>query len=234
MKELLNSENQKSLGANQRTAIFISHATPDDNKFTAWLSAKLMALGYTVWCDLFNLPKGCVFWDQIETQIRDHSCVFIPVLSTISNRRDGVLKEIAVAEKTQKKLVDDTFICPLRIDQNLSYDDINVSLVRSNIIDFSLFIDDKNSFLWTTGFVPRLQTALGLEVPSPIHIAIDKGDAEISIVTKDILALTKLNYNACQYGDHIPVTLRFADKIGEILTAYPKIKTPPLAFKYYI
>ena len=98
----------------------------------------------------------------------------------------------------------------------------------------ALFIDDKNSFLWTTGFVPRLQTALGLEVPSPIHISIDKGDAEISTVTKDILALTKLNYNACQYGDHIPVTLRFADKIGEILTAYSETKTPPLAFKYYI
>ncbi len=137
MKELHISQNQKSKGADQRTSIFISHATPDDNEFTAWLSTKLMALGYTVWCDLFNLPKGCVFWDQIETQIRDHSCVFIPVLSTISNRRDGVLKEIAIAEKTQKKLGDDTFICPLRIDQSLSYDDINVSLVRSNIIDFS-------------------------------------------------------------------------------------------------
>jgi hypothetical protein len=48
------------------------------------------------------------------------------------------------------------------------------------------------------------------------------------------MALTKINYNACIYADGMPVTLRFADKIGEILTASTDIKTPPLAFKYYI
>lgn len=52
--------------------------------------------------------------------------------------------------------------------------------------------------------------------------------------TKDISALTKLNYNACIYADGVPVTLRFADKIGEILTASTDIKVPPIAFKYYI
>ena len=39
---------------------------------------------------------------------------------------------------------------------------------------------------------------------------------------------------ACIYADGVPVTLRFADKIGEILTASTDIKAPPLAFKYYI
>jgi hypothetical protein len=48
------------------------------------------------------------------------------------------------------------------------------------------------------------------------------------------MALTKLNYNTCIYADGVPVTLRFADKIGEILTASVEIKAPPLAFKYYI
>ena len=46
-------------------------------------------------------------------------------------------------------------------------------------------------------------------------------------VLKDILALTKLNYNACIYADGEPVTLRFADKIGEILTASNEIQAPP-------
>ena len=98
----------------------------------------------------------------------------------------------------------------------------------------SLIIDEKNAFLWTVGYVPRIQTALSLEVPNPIRISINKGNADIHQVLKDIMALTKLNYNACIFGDGIPVTLRFADKIGEILTACPEIKTPPLAFKYYI
>lgn len=98
----------------------------------------------------------------------------------------------------------------------------------------ALIINPKSGFLWTIGYVPKIQTVLSMEVPNPIFIEIDKGDAEIVQVLKDILALTKLNYNACIYADGIPVTLRFADKIGEILTASKDINVPPLAFKYYI
>ena len=95
--------------------------------------------------------------------------------------------------------------------------------------------DDRRAMLWTKGFVPRIQTALGLEAPSPLDIRIDKGDADLDVVLRDILALTKLNYNACQYGDGLPVTLRFADKIGNILTATAEqANCPPLSFKYYI
>ncbi|HNQ78978.1 MAG TPA: hypothetical protein PKJ37_10830 [Acidobacteriota bacterium] len=98
----------------------------------------------------------------------------------------------------------------------------------------AFIIDNRSAFLWTIGYVPRIQTALSMEVPNPLFIEINKGTADISQVLKDIMALTKLNYNACIYADGLPVTLRFADKIGEILTASANIKVPPLAFKYYI
>ena len=39
------------------------------------------------------------------------------------------------------------------------------------------------------------------------------------------MSLTKLNYNACIYGDGLPVTLKFADSIGEILTAGKDLDT---------
>lgn len=100
------------------------------------------------------------------------------------------------------------------------------------------FIQNEHSaFLWTQGFVPRLETSLALEVPNCLSINISKGEKDIDTVCKDILALTKLNYNACIYGDGLPVTLRFADNVGEILTAVPLYElkdTPPLAFRYYI
>ena len=51
---------------------------------------------------------------------------------------------------------------------------------------------------------------------------------EIVQVLNDILALTKLNYNACLFGDGSPVTLRFADSVAEILTAGPCAGEPPL------
>lgn len=85
------------------------------------------------------------------------------------------------------------------------------------------------------GVVPRLQTYAGREVPNPLSIEISRGEAAIEQVMADVLALTKLNYNTCIYGDGIPVTLRFADAVGEILTAAPrKNELPPLPFRYHI
>lgn len=90
-------------------------------------------------------------------------------------------------------------------------------------------------YLWTKGYVTRLQTYAGREVPSPLTIEIVRGNADIEQVMGDVLGLTKLNYNACIYGDGVPVTLRFADTIGEILTAAPRSEDlPPLPFRYYI
>ena len=71
-------------------------------------------------------------------------------------------------------------------------------------------------------------------MPWPLSIDVCRGDADIKVILRDILALTKLNYNSCIYGDGIPVTLRFADAVGEILTAGPLGTIPPLAFKHYI
>lgn len=94
---------------------------------------------------------------------------------------------------------------------------------------------ETRGYLWTKGYVPRLQTYAGREVPSPLTIEIARGYADIEQVMADVLGLTKLNYNACIYGDGVPVTLRFADSVGEILTAAPrKNELPPLPFRYYI
>lgn len=90
-------------------------------------------------------------------------------------------------------------------------------------------------YLWTKGFVPRLQTYAGREVPSPLSIEIVRGLADIEQVMADVLGLTKLNYNACIFGDGVPVTLRFADTVGEILTAAPRKEVlAPLPFRFYI
>ncbi|MEW6488533.1 MAG: hypothetical protein AB1578_11555 [Thermodesulfobacteriota bacterium] len=89
--------------------------------------------------------------------------------------------------------------------------------------------------LWTRGFVPRLRTYPGREVPNPLQIEVCRGEESIETVMSDVLSLTKLNYNACQFADGLPVTLKFANAVGEILTAGPLRKdVPPLPFKYYI
>ena len=97
--------------------------------------------------------------------------------------------------------------------------------------------DDRTAFLWTRGLVPRLRTYPGREVPNSLLVDVCRGSASIETVLKDIMGLTKLNYNACIFADGDPVTLKFADAVGEILTAGPialKSDEPPLPFKHYI
>jgi hypothetical protein len=98
----------------------------------------------------------------------------------------------------------------------------------------ALKINDNEAYLITRGFIPRLNTASSLEIPNPLHIKITRGSADIDTVLKDVLALTKLNYNACIHGDGLPVTLRFSDTIGSILTATDNFKTEQRKFMYYI
>ncbi len=91
-----------------------------------------------------------------------------------------------------------------------------------------------SGYLWTKGFIPKTETVNYLEVAAPLRIEITRGKSNINTVMKDILALTKLNYNAFLYGDGLPVTLRFSDNIGSILTAIPNVNWPAKPFKYYI
>lgn len=98
----------------------------------------------------------------------------------------------------------------------------------------SFIVDRRKAYLWSKGFIPKIQTVVGLETPNPLSIEIMKGEEEIFTVCSDVLMLTKLNYNSCIYGDGLPVTLRFADNIGEIITAGPMENISILPFKHYI
>ena len=71
-------------------------------------------------------------------------------------------------------------------------------------------------------------------MPNPITVDIIKGDADIRQVLEDLMALTKLNFNNAGFSDGLPVTLRFADLIGEILTAGPTGVSAPLPFRFYM
>ncbi|NDV75337.1 hypothetical protein [Burkholderia cenocepacia] len=95
---------------------------------------------------------------------------------------------------------------------------------------------ERYGLLFTNGFKPRIATYDGFEVPVPLAISIQHGSADIVQVAKDILGLTKLNYNACQLGEGQPITVKYSDRVGEILLANPGL--PPEKwrhnFKYYL
>jgi hypothetical protein len=102
----------------------------------------------------------------------------------------------------------------------------------------ALQIDNRRGYLWTRGFISEIGTYPGREVPKPLAVEIVGGDTDLDTVMKDLLMLTKINFNACIFADGSPVTLRFADAVGEIITAIPERRAiganVPLPFKRYI
>lgn len=116
----------------KKQKIFISHATPEDNLFSAWLSSKLALMGYDVWCDLDSLKGGEDWWAEIETVIRNEAAKFLFVLSKTSITKSGALKELSIADALRIK----EFIIPLRID-DVSYSLLPAEIIRINSLDFS-------------------------------------------------------------------------------------------------
>ena len=95
-------------------------------------------------------------------------------------------------------------------------------------------VSPHRAYLWASGFKPRLGTYDGWETPAPLRIEVQHGEADIGQVAKDILGLSKLNYNACRLGDAEPVTIGFSDAVGEILVSNPTVTDRRPNFKFYI
>lgn len=101
----------------------------------------------------------------------------------------------------------------------------------------ALVLDDRNAYLWTNGYVPQLDTYIGPETPNPLFITILRSKSEmpkIRNVLEDIMGLTKINYNSCNYNDGLPVTVRFARMVGEVLTQGSAKGAERQPFKFYI
>lgn len=98
----------------------------------------------------------------------------------------------------------------------------------------ALHVNERDAYLWTAGYAPRLDTYLGPETPNPIFVSIRHGNASLDQVLEDILGLTKINFNSCLLYNRMPVTIKFADAIGDVLLAAPTTGEPKLPFKFYI
>ena len=68
----------------RRSLVFISHATPEDNEFTYWLSTRLKLLGYEVWSDVTQLFGGEKWWNDIEEAVDKFTIKFILVITKTS------------------------------------------------------------------------------------------------------------------------------------------------------
>jgi hypothetical protein len=90
-------------------------------------------------------------------------------------------------------------------------------------------------YLYTTGFISELGQSHVLHVPSPIQLTDHVGrDTPREVLLKEILILTKMNWNSSRLGGKAPITLRFSDLVGEIMREIPNDREPMPQFKFYM
>lgn len=98
-----------------RSAIFISHAAPEDNAFALWLGAKLAALGYEVWADVLSLRGGDDWQRKLEGALRHRAAKVLLAANPRAVDKQGVRNEIQIASDVARKIGDQEFIIPLRL-----------------------------------------------------------------------------------------------------------------------
>ena len=129
-----------------REAIFISHASPEDDAFAIWLGAKLAAMGYEVWADVLRLKGGDDWQRKLENALRQRACKMLVVSNPLAVEKQGVRNEILIGTEVARKIGDDAFIIPLRLEPF----EAPFPIAHAQYIDFSRG--------WTQGLSELLET----------------------------------------------------------------------------
>jgi len=91
-----------------------------------------------------------------------------------------------------------------------------------------------NYILFTRGYIPYFRTYPGLRVPTPLEIVEHHGDTPMRSVCKEILALTKMNWNSADFWIREPITLAYSREVGRILAYVPEEVMPRPEYRYYM
>jgi hypothetical protein len=91
--------------------------------------------------------------------------------------------------------------------------DGNYPVMRGTFVEL-----DGKGVLYTTGSIPYYGTYPGLYDPKPLLLCpYPGGDSTIAQIAKEVLALTKVNWNSTQINQKLPIPIRAARAVGEVL-----------------
>ena len=99
----------------------------------------------------------------------------------------------------------------------------------------SLFsLADERHVLYTRGSVYQYQTYPGMYIPSPLEIRIVKYSSSPKTICREILGLTKMNWNNTQFDNKYPITIACARKVGEIMKYLEPTDIPKESYAFYM
>lgn len=99
----------------------------------------------------------------------------------------------------------------------------------------SLFsLAESRHILYTRGSVHQYQTYPGMYIPAPVEIRIVSAVSSDKTVCKEILGLTKMNWNNTQFDNKYPITIGCARKVGEIMKYLSEHESPKESYAFYM
>jgi hypothetical protein len=91
--------------------------------------------------------------------------------------------------------------------------DGNYPVLRGTFVDLG-----GKGLLYTNGSMPYYGTYPGLYDPRPLLLCPYQGsDSTVEQIAEEVLSLTKINWNSTQMNQRLPIPIRAARKVGEVL-----------------
>jgi hypothetical protein len=91
--------------------------------------------------------------------------------------------------------------------------DGNYPVMRGTFVEL-----DGKGLLYTNGSIPYYGTYPGVYDPRPLLLCPHKcSDSTIAQIASEVLSLTKINWNSTQMNQKLPIPIRAARKVGEVL-----------------
>lgn len=97
-----------------------------------------------------------------------------------------------------------------------------------------VMLSGRQYLIYTLGYIPYFRDYPGMRTPNPLEVLEHHGTSTAQDVCREILALTKLNWNSCAFANGVPITIRFARDVGRILAELPKGVEPKTKYKFYM
>ncbi len=90
--------------------------------------------------------------------------------------------------------------------------------------------------LFTRGSVPYYGTYPGLYIPQPLEIRVVQSDESAETICREILALTKMNWNNTQFDGKYPITILCSRNVGRIMKYLDpeKHEEPQIRYSFYM
>lgn len=97
----------------------------------------------------------------------------------------------------------------------------------------ALLFDERSGILYLKGTVPYFQVYPGAYIPRALEFVRESGETSSAELARELIGLSKLNFNNTQFDTGDPITVRAARRVGDILKHVPAGKKVNSRFRYF-